>query len=428
MRMKIVLLLCVLQGSSSSRVDVVEKESVEFSVQDGDEHVAAVDAMDMGAYQADAADGANKEFRYGEGYEADPEDSGSAGETRTLPAEIDFTNIETTDPDEEEPADNEIHLNPHFTRGNLTVDDLKVRATAEKLNLTEREVRDSGSIDLEPLEDAEKEEYNMALETARASLLEIGAESNFSGHGHTTWPSGTIRYTFDAAVRYAVKEVIRSAIKEWERATCVKFKEVDRYHPDNKVYITDDKAGCFATVGHTCARSRCSLNLGKWCDTHGIALHELGHSIGRWHEHSRDDRDSYVSIHMVNIKSGKEHNFYKEPTAHTLYYYDYDSIMHYGRKEFGAGGRATITPRYSGKTIGQRKGLSEGDVMKVNNMYKCDGLVFRNWWIGHQYDDSKCVSAHAYSSNGAFVVMTSDPCNPQTVSRASRSNIASRCA
>ena len=69
----------------------------------------------------------------------------------------------------------------------------------------------------------------------------------------------------------------------------------------------------------------------SYCDL-GSAIHELGHVIGFWHEQSRTDRDSYVTILWENIMIGKETQFQKY--SHSLIdslgvAYDYESVMHY---------------------------------------------------------------------------------------------------
>lgn len=50
-----------------------------------------------------------------------------------------------------------------------------------------------------------------------------------------------------------------------------------------------------------------AISIGKNCDKFGIVVHELGHVIGFWHEHTRPDRDEHVSIIRDNIQPGKEH-------------------------------------------------------------------------------------------------------------------------
>ncbi|KAL0186337.1 hypothetical protein M9458_018007, partial [Cirrhinus mrigala] len=45
-----------------------------------------------------------------------------------------------------------------------------------------------------------------------------------------------------------------------------------------------------------------AISIGKNCDKFGIVVHELGHVIGFWHEHTRPDRDDHVSIIRDNIQ------------------------------------------------------------------------------------------------------------------------------
>ena len=47
-----------------------------------------------------------------------------------------------------------------------------------------------------------------------------------------------------------------------------------------------------------------AISIGKNCDKFGIVVHELGHVVGFWHEHTRPDRDKHVQIIYKNIMPG----------------------------------------------------------------------------------------------------------------------------
>ena len=57
--------------------------------------------------------------------------------------------------------------------------------------------------------------------------------------------------------------------------------------------------------------------------------------------------------------------------------YDYGSIMHYGLYAYSKNGKKTIEPiKDPGFVhIGQRNGLSSGDVDKINTLYGCNGKL-----------------------------------------------------
>ncbi|XP_018429646.1 PREDICTED: tolloid-like protein 2 [Nanorana parkeri] len=127
-----------------------------------------------------------------------------------------------------------------------------------------------------------------------------------------------------------------------------------------------------------------AISIGKNCDKFGIVVHELGHVVGFWHEHTRPDRDEHVTIVRENIQpfvviAGQEYNFLKmEPgEVNSLgETYDFDSIMHYARNTFSRSVYFdTILPRrinnHIRPTIGQRIRLSQGDIAQAKKLYKC---------------------------------------------------------
>jgi biotin-(acetyl-CoA carboxylase) ligase len=111
------------------------------------------------------------------------------------------------------------------------------------------------------------------------------------------------------------------------------------------------------------------ISLGTGCNV-GSTIHEIGHALGLWHEQSRSDRDQYIEIVWENIKPNRESNFEKHlQDGKDWGIYDYDSIMHYTANSFGVNGAVTIRVKETGQLIGQRNGLSQGDINAVYFMY-----------------------------------------------------------
>jgi len=102
----------------------------------------------------------------------------------------------------------------------------------------------------------------------------------------------------------------------------------------------------------------------------GTALHEICHALGLWHEHCRPDRDEHITIVRENVLAGCMPQFAIQDTdAATTGSYDYGSIMHYGPAEFSDPAGATTIRTKGGATIGQRNGLSAGDVSALRSLY-----------------------------------------------------------
>lgn len=118
------------------------------------------------------------------------------------------------------------------------------------------------------------------------------------------------------------------------------------------------------------------------CKKEGNAVHELGHALGLWHEHTRTDRDKYVQVLLENIDDNFEHNFkeHEHPFVPDLNY-DIESIMHYGSSAFSLDAdvlktiliKQEVPECMDPDIMGQREKLSFKDKLRVNMMYNCTG-------------------------------------------------------
>lgn len=150
---------------------------------------------------------------------------------------------------------------------------------------------------------------------------------------------------------------------------------------------------CSSHVGRTGAGAQ-QVTIAEACGEVGHAAHELGHAIGLWHEHSRLDRDKFITIHWENIERTSLHNFEKisrnELDEVPDIGYDIQSIMHYSQFAFAKRGMPvlkTITLKenitipelecLNTLTMGQREELSYKDKKRVNELYDCDGENLR---------------------------------------------------
>ncbi len=183
--------------------------------------------------------------------------------------------------------------------------------------------------------------------------------------GHR-WTNGIIPYEIDSTL--SNQNRVHGAIAHWEEFTIIRF--VQRTAANAGQYPNFVRfrpaGGCSSSVGMRGGLQH--INLASGCDL-GNTIHEIGHTVGLYHEQSREDRDNWITVHADHITASHAHNFDQHITdGDDIGPYDYASIMHYPNKAFSKDGQDTITTK-GGEPIGQRIGLSAGDIATVWHIY-----------------------------------------------------------
>ncbi|KAM9339263.1 hatching enzyme 1.2-like [Symphorus nematophorus] len=187
----------------------------------------------------------------------------------------------------------------------------------------------------------------------------------------TLWLDATVPYTVSPELASQEANIL-AAFKMISKFTCIRFVP----HTTEYNYLKfKDGNGCASFVG--CRGGGQALYYSKSCSV-GNLCHELIHALGLHHEHTRADRDQYITVQWQNIRPGSKKNF-KLTRGNTMNLpYDLSSIMHYGPYFFSVDGNPTVVSKFAGEQMGQRTHLSQLDIQKLNKLYHCDERINRN--------------------------------------------------
>eukprot|EP00930_Biecheleria_cincta_P043768 TRINITY_DN30046_c0_g2_i1.p1 TRINITY_DN30046_c0_g2~~TRINITY_DN30046_c0_g2_i1.p1 ORF type:complete len:534 (+),score=105.77 TRINITY_DN30046_c0_g2_i1:87-1688(+) len=233
------------------------------------------------------------------------------------------------------------------------------------------------------------------LEASDPESLGDGARALLSGRLGRIWPSHagktTIKYCKGSGLTGQAWDRFKSAAGRLSsHCSSLEFVEVSS---GCELTVKGNEAGCWAYIGYsTGGRNEVNLQDGNWfsdaftgtCATTGIAEHEILHALGMSHEQSRPDRNGHVDVKLGNVEGARAHNFDIDSGENTQVGYEIKSIMHYGCKSFStsvfsdtlrAHRRRRFWDGYAGRKdcseMGQRGGLSSGDIKQLQLMYSC---------------------------------------------------------
>ena len=170
--------------------------------------------------------------------------------------------------------------------------------------------------------------------TGTATSYAVGIDSD------GRWPNNTVYYSINSNVGSTMENYINQAIDHYHARTNLNF--VQRTNQSNYIDFTFT-GSCASFVGMEGGVQE--IYLAGCTDGAGSVIHEIGHAIGLKHEHTRSDRDDYVTVNYDNIWDWGEHNFdIAGDDFDNFTDFDFDSIMLYSSDTFAIGN--SIVPPY----------------------------------------------------------------------------------
>jgi hypothetical protein len=184
-----------------------------------------------------------------------------------------------------------------------------------------------------------------------------------AGASDFSWPGLVVPFEISSTLSDALQDRIQSAIDHWNANTVFRLRARNG-ESDFVRFVSGD--GCSSPVGRQGGRQ--NVNLSENCGR-GSIIHEIGHSIGLFHEQSRNDRDVVIIVQLENVEDGKEHNFDTFGAGgRERGPFDFNSIMLYGSFAFSSNGEPTMTKLDGSTFVGQRNGLSTADIAGATQM------------------------------------------------------------
>jgi hypothetical protein len=179
------------------------------------------------------------------------------------------------------------------------------------------------------------------------------------------WTNNTVPYVIDPAIPNPTR--IMDAITYYNQNTPLKWQA--RTNEANFVHYMRSTVGdgvCYSSVGMIGGEQFIHVE-----DTCGepTMIHEMGHTVGFYHEHERRDRNRHVTVRFENIDKNQFGEFNIASAGQDAAAYEYASLMHYAPFEFSKDGLPVMDTVSAGIPFHTYTVFSPGDLDTLFRMY-----------------------------------------------------------
>lgn len=196
------------------------------------------------------------------------------------------------------------------------------------------------------------------------------------------WSQGIVPYVINPLFNSLpeTRNAILNAMNQIASKSGVRF--VERNGHNNYIEFSPSANGlCYSPIGMRGGKQ--TIGLAGYCQSNNlnsisVIVHEILHSLGFYHTHTRSDRDDYVTIHLDNIRPEHRHNFNKfdlgDDSVENYGVYDIYSIMHYSRYTNSANfvydiNKPMLTVKNSPNSVTGGSFMTSNDVGSLKKLY-----------------------------------------------------------
>ncbi|WP_312337021.1 M12 family metallopeptidase [Sphingobacterium sp.] len=137
------------------------------------------------------------------------------------------------------------------------------------------------------------------------------------------WPNGEVPYMI-ANDFYDVSR-INEAISRYNAQTPIRLVPKQSWHNDYVVFVNHPSAS-MSNLGRIGGPQQIHIST---VAGYGTVMHEIGHAIGLFHEHTRSDRDEFVDVSPGVVNSIDYQKYDTNFIGFDVGFFDFNSIMMY---------------------------------------------------------------------------------------------------